>query len=141
MRKLLRSVFVQNYDEIVAVVKEQVEMWGELDGGPFNSDPLIEPRLDYLSKRPESSIMDSTEEGDKLHLWVFYSCDGTIRCKEYEDRGPDDPLSTTGFSGGVTFTVQVQLVVDRASGEVVDFEVGDDLHWQKWDNWPQQQAQ
>ena len=137
--QLLR-LFVRKHRKIFGVVRENIEMWGELRDGPFNSDPLIEPRLDFLSEQPECSVVDSAEEGGKLHLWVFYSCEATIRCEEYKDRGSDEPLSTTGFSGGVTITIPAHVVADRDTGKIEEFEVDEDIAWEKWDNWPQQQS-
>lgn len=135
-RKLLRRLYTERYDEFFEVVRESVEMWGEFEEGPFNTDPLIEPRLHYLSENPLYSVVDSCVRQGKRHLCVFFSCDGTIRCDEYKDRGPDEPLSTTGFTGGVTFDIPVSLVVDLDSGDVEEFEISPDLAWEKWNNWP-----
>jgi len=68
-----------------------------------------------------------------LHVGLF-ACDATIHCKRYHGNSPDEPLSTTGFAGGVTFTIQVELVVDLASRNVEDHPIGD-LAWNKWNNW------
>jgi hypothetical protein len=140
MSAMIRRLFTRGYRELVEAVKQDIEMWGELNPGPFNTDPLIEPRLRYLSKNPEYSVVDSVTEGGKISLTVMFWCKATIRCKQYQDHGPDVPLSTTGFAGGVTYEIPVSGVIDVASGEIEEFEVGD-IAWQKWANWPSSQTQ
>jgi hypothetical protein len=136
MRKVIRRWFEEYTDEIVDAVKENLGFWAELPDGPFNTDPLIEPELDHLSENPEYSIVCSTKKDGKRRMWVFFACDATIHCKRYRGNSPDEPLSTTGFAGGVTFTIQVELVVDLASRNVEYHQIGD-LAWKKWNNWPE----
>lgn len=137
---MIEQLFAERYDEIVEAVKQDVREWGSLPSGPFNADPLIEPRLKFLSRNPECSVVDSLLEDGKLSLFVIFRCQGVIRCKEYEDHGPDQPLSTRRFSGGVTYEIPVSVVVELDSFEVDEFEISD-LAWEKWDNWPKQQEQ
>ncbi len=103
--------------------------------GPFNTDPLLEPRLKVLSRNPECWDEDSETRNGIRSLFVVYVCDATIRCKRYRDNGPDQPHSLEQFTGGVTYAVPVSFEVDLESGEseVVDINC---IAWQKWRHWP-----
>jgi hypothetical protein len=130
-----KRLFARHYREIRAALKEDLEGWGEIPSGPFNADPLLEPRLAFLSKNPEGWIEDSETRGGIRSLFVVYVCDATIRCKRYRDNGPDEPLSLEQFTGGVTYEVPVSFEVNLESGEseVVDINC---IAWQKWHHWP-----
>ncbi len=134
---MIEKFFTENYPEIRAAVREDIQdVWGSLPDGPFNTDPVIEPRLKVLSERPEYTIEDSTiTEDGRLSLFITFRCDATIRCKKYQDNGDDLPLSTTKIMGGVTYEIPINLTIDIESGEIEDFEICD-LAWKKWPNWP-----
>ena len=139
---MIDQFFADYYPEFRRVVKRNVREWGELPSGPFNTDPIIEPRLKFLSRNPEYAIVHSeTEEDGRLSLCVMFRCKAVIRCKKYLDHGQNEPLSTTPFSGGVTYEIPVSLIVEPGSGEIDDFEISEDLAWEKWDNWPKEQDQ
>src|SRR5712671_2942345 len=110
---IIEQFFTKNYAEIRAAVREDIrEVWGSLPDGPFNTDPVIEPRLKVLSERPEYTIEDSTIEDGRLSLSIIFRCDATIRCKKYQDNGDDLPLSTTRITGGVTYEIPINLTID-----------------------------
>lgn len=132
---MIEQFFVNNFRWIRQCVKENIEEWASDPDGPFNTDPLIEPRLKSLSKVAEYSILDSVAENGRLWMFVVFRCDGTIQCKRYENHGDDSPLSTTRFSGGVTFEIDVNLSIDLGSGEVTEFDYNC-IAWKKWPNWP-----
>jgi hypothetical protein len=132
--RLVKKLFARHFDEILSALKDDLEGWSSLPDGPFNTDPLLEPQLDVLSENPVAWIEDSeTREGIR-YLYVVYVCDATIRCKKYEDNGPDNPLSVAGFAGGVTYEVPVSFEIDRESGDsfVADINC---VAWQKWPHW------
>jgi hypothetical protein len=105
MKMNVRKLFTRHYREIRAALKEDLEMWGELPSGPFNTDPLLEPRLKYLSKRPEGWVEDAEPRDGVRSLFVVFVLDATITCNKYKDNGPDEPLSQERFTGGVTYEV------------------------------------
>lgn len=131
----VKKLFRRHYEEIRAALVEDLEGWGEVPSGPFNTDPLLEPRLEVLSESPEGWIEDSETRDGIRSLFVVYVCDATIRCQRYRDNGPDEPLSVEQFTGGVTYEVPVSFEVDLGSGEseVVDIN---SIAWQKWHHWP-----
>src|SRR5262245_38430534 len=131
----VKKLYARHYREIRAALKEVLEGWGEIPSGPFNTDPLLEPRLEVLSRNPEGWIEDSETRGGIRSLLVVYLCDAAITCKRYEDNGPDEPLSLAKFTGGVTYEVPVSFEVDLESGEseVVDINC---IAWHKWRHWP-----
>jgi hypothetical protein len=137
---MIEHIFADNYLQIRRAVKRDVRMWGSFPSGPFNTDPLIEPRLKYLSKTPDYSVVDSSLEDGRLSLFLIFWCDGVIRCEQYQEHGPDEPLSTRTISSGVTYEIPVSVVMELQSGEIEEFEISD-LAWEKWDNWPEQQDQ
>ena len=95
----VKKLFARHYREIRAALKEDLEGWGEIPSGPFNTDPLLEPRLKVLSKNPECWVEDSETRDGIRSLFVVYVCDATIRCKRYKDHGPDEPLSLEAIHG------------------------------------------
>ena len=132
---LVKKLFARHYREIRAALKEDLEGWSEIPSGPFNTDPLLEPRLEVLSRNPEGWVEVSETRDGIRSLFVIYVCDATIRCKRYKDNGPDEPLSLEPFTGGVTYEVPVSFEVDLESGdsEVVDIN---GIAWLKWRHWP-----
>lgn len=52
----VKKLFARHYREIRDALKEDLEAWGEIPSGPFNTDPLLEPRLKVLSKNPEGWV-------------------------------------------------------------------------------------
>lgn len=71
---LVKKLFKRHYREIRAALKEDLEGWSEIPSGPFNTDPILEPRLEYLSRNPEGWIEDSeTRDGIRfagaIHGW------------------------------------------------------------------------
>jgi hypothetical protein len=133
---VIEESFTEQFPKIRAAVAEDIEeVWGSLPDGPFNTDPVIEPRLDALSRRPNYTVDDHRIEGSQRFLTVTFQCMATIQCKKYESHGDDLPLSTATMVGGVTYDIPVHFVIDIESGEVDDFEIGD-LAWTKWANWP-----
>lgn len=131
----VKKLFRRHYREIRAALKEDLEGWGEIPSGPFNTDPLLEPRLEVLSENPEGWVADSETRDGIRSLFVVYVCEATVRCKRYKDNGPNEPLSLEEFTGGVTYEVPVSFEVDLESGEseVVDIN---SRTWQKWHHWP-----
>ena len=131
----VKKLFARHYREIRAALKEDLEGWSEIPSGPFNTDPILEPRLEFLSRNPEGWIEDSETRDGLRTLFVIYVCDVTIRCLRYKDNGPDQPLSMEPFTGGVTYEVPVTFEIDLESGEseVVDIN---SIAWQKWHHWP-----
>lgn len=132
---LVKKLFKRHYREIRAALKEDLEGWSEIPSGPFNTDPILEPRLAYLSRNPEGWIEDSETRDGIRTLFVIYVCAVTIWCLRYKDNGPDQPLSMEPFTGGVTYEVPVTFESDLESGEseVVDIN---SIAWQKWHHWP-----
>jgi hypothetical protein len=134
---VIENLFTKKFAKIRKAVRQDVRMWGSFPSGPFNTDPLIEPRLKFLSNTPDYSVVESVLEDGRLSLFVIFWCDGVIRCEKYQEHGPDQPLSTTRFSGGVTYEIPATVVLDLETDEIEEFEIGD-LAWEKWDNWPRQ---
>jgi hypothetical protein len=132
---LVKKLFARHFEEIREALKEDLEGWSDMPSGPFNTDPLLEPRLKVLSRSPEGWVEDSETSDGIRSLFVIYVCEATIRCKRYKDNGPDEPLSLEEFTGGVTYEVPVTFEVDTESGEseVVDIN---SIAWQKWHHWP-----
>jgi hypothetical protein len=133
--KLVRKLFARHYREIRAALKEDLEGWSEVPSGPFNTDPLLEPRLKYLSQHPEGWVEDSETRDGIRSLFIVFVCEATITCNKYKDNGPDQSLSLERFTGGVTYEVPVSFEVELESGdsEVVDIN---SVAWQKWHAWP-----
>jgi hypothetical protein len=131
----VKKLFAKHYREIRDALKEDLEGWSEVPFGPFNTDPILEPRLKVLSKNPHCRIEDSESRDGTRSLFVIYVCDATIRCKRYKDNGPDVPLSLERFTGGVTYEVPVSFEVDMKTGESVVVDINC-IAWQKWHHWP-----
>ena len=99
----VKKLYARHLNEIRDALTEDLEGWGELPAGPFNTVPLLEPRLEVLSRNPEGWVEVSESRAGIRSLFVIYVCDATIRCKRYKDNGPDKPLSLEQFTGGVTY--------------------------------------
>src|SRR4051794_39775215 len=50
--KLVKRLFARHFKEIRAALKEDLEGWSEIPSGPFTTDPILEPRLEFLSRCP-----------------------------------------------------------------------------------------
>src|SRR5205823_1142034 len=103
--KLVKRLFARHFKEIRAALKEDLEGWSEIPSGPFTTDPILEPRLEFLSRCPEGWIEGSETRDGIRYLFVVYVCEATITCHRYKDNGPDEPLSLEQFTGGVTYQV------------------------------------
>lgn len=133
--KLVKRLYKRHFEEIRDALKEDLEGWSEIPSGPFNTDPLLEPRLDFLSKFPKGWIEDAETRDGIRYLFVVYVFPATILCNRYEDNGPDEAHSLGKFAGGVTYEVPVSFEVDLETGDsqVVDINC---IAWQKWHHWP-----
>jgi hypothetical protein len=132
---VIQQAFNDNFPQIRSAVVENIEeVWGSLSDGPFNTDPFIEPRLEFLSERPNYTIDDDRIEDDRRRLAVTLQCFVGIRCEKYQDNGGDLPLTTTKAEHLVTYDVPVRLTLDDESRMVEDFEIGD-LAWAKHGDW------
>jgi hypothetical protein len=132
---LVKKLYARHYREIRDALKQDLEGWGEIPSGPFNTDPPLEPRLEFLSRNPEGWIEDSSTRSGISSLFILYICDVTIRCKRYKDNGPDKPQSLEHFTGGVTYEVPVSFEVNLESRESVVVDINC-IAWQKWHHWP-----
>lgn len=131
----VRNLFAKHYREIRSILKEDLEGWSEIPEGPFNKDPLLEPRLKYLSKQPQGWVEDFETTDGVRWFYVVFVCEVIITCNKYKDNGTDQPLSLERFTGGVTYEVPVSFEVDRESGESELVEING-IAWKKWQAWP-----
>ncbi|MCI0705769.1 MAG: hypothetical protein L0241_32310 [Planctomycetia bacterium] len=132
---LVKKLFKRHYEEIRAAIKEDLEGWSEMPDGPFNTDPILEPRLAFLSKNPEGWIEDSETRDGIRTVFVIYVIDATIRCRRYKDNGPDQPLTEEPFVGIVTYEVPVSFEIDVESKQSEFIDINS-IAWQKGCHWP-----
>lgn len=127
----LDRVFSDYHSEVVDALSEFIEGFGELPGH-FNTNTFDSPHLVELSEVPEQWDIDAWQSEDgRLTVFVRYGVDGVVRCRSKDVEAPGE-----GFSGRLTFDVQVSIVFDLESGDVEDFEIGD-LGYELWrGDWP-----
>jgi hypothetical protein len=131
-----RALLCRQLPAIRAVVREDVEeTWGSFPDGPFNTDPVFEPRLKRLSESPEYTIRGCSSEDGRPSVFVIFRCAAAIRCQRYRDNGADLPLSTTRITGRVTYEIPINFRIDIESGEVEIVQILD-LAWRKSRDWP-----
>jgi hypothetical protein len=137
--KLVKKLFTRHLAEIRTALEEDVESWSSEPSGPFNTDPLFEPRLAVLCENPKGWIEDSETRDGVRFLSVIYVLDATIICNRYKDNGPDEPLSMTEVVGGVTYEVPASFEVNLQTGESFVIDINS-IFWRKWEIWRQLQS-
>lgn len=131
-----RKLFARHFRTIRSTLRDDVETWASLPNGPFNTDPVLEPKLSFLSRNPEGWAVEESETSDGVcSLYVVYVCSAVVTCKKYVDHGPDESHSITPVVGGLTYEVPISFEIDLESGvsNIVDIN---GIAWQKWANWP-----
>lgn len=119
------QLFVDRYDEFFEVLANFIEPWGEFPSH-FNTPEFDSPRLAELSTVPEHFQIHSLDmSGNQFTLFVCYSVDGIISCKN-KDEG--DGYRTRR----VSFQIHASVVLDMETGEVDDCEINEDCFYSLW---------
>lgn len=133
----IAKLFKRHRRELRDAFKEIIHCVSDGGEGPFNTDPLIEPRLTFFSRKPDDAWIASREKTPDgiCNLFVIFVCKATIRCGKYKDNGKDKPHSLGRFAGGITCELPVSFEIDPESGEsdVIDIN---SIAWEKWRHWP-----